>query len=316
MWDFIINPFVTVLTLLYSLFGNDVVLAITAFTVIIRLATSPLVLQQQRSTNAMQELKPELDRLKEKYKGDREKFAQAQMELYRAKGINPMGGCLPLLVQLPIIFGLYGAILMAMGATPFQVIDLSGRLLIPGLDNLVPLNKIWLGIDITQAPQLLMNTQPIVLILPVLVMVTTWLQSKLTLPAPTKNGTGTPNPAEQMTRSMTTFLPIMYGFFALSFSVGLSIYFIVSNVVGIIQYTLLGKANWRGLLGLPPKVTPAQAAANRQASDELIKRVVDAVESKPKRAQGGLAAQSALSARPNAKVPSSPVQQNKPKKKK
>jgi YidC/Oxa1 family membrane protein insertase len=314
MWDFIINPFVTVLTLLYSLFGNDVVLAITAFTVVIRLATSPLVLQQQRSTNAMQELKPELDRLKEKYKGDREKFAQAQMELYRAKGINPMGGCLPLLVQLPIIFGLYGAILMAMGATPFQVIDLSGRLLIPGLDNLVPLNKIWLGIDITQAPQLLMNTQPIVLILPVLVMVTTWLQSKLTLPAPSANG-GAPNPAEQMTKSMTTFLPIMYGFFALSFSVGLSIYFIVSNVVGIIQYTLLGKANWRGLLGMPPKVTPEKAAANRQASDELIKRVVDAVEAKPKRAQGGLAAQGALSARPNTKISSPPVQ-SKPKKKK
>jgi YidC/Oxa1 family membrane protein insertase len=123
--DFLLNPFITVLALLYSIFGNNIVLAITALTVIIRLATSPLLLQQQRSTEAMQVLQPQIKRLQEKYKGDREKLSMAQMELYKEHKISPLGGCLPLLVQLPILFALYGAITYGLGATPYQVIDLS-----------------------------------------------------------------------------------------------------------------------------------------------------------------------------------------------
>lgn len=277
--DFIINPFVTVLTLLYQIFGNNIVLAIVVFTIIIRLATSPLLLQQQRSTEAMQQLQPELNKLREKYKNDREKMSQAQMELYREYGINPLGGCLPLIVQLPILLGLYGAIITALGATPFQLIDLSGRLLIPGLDSLVPLDKFWLGMDLTQPPTVNAAVVPIALALPVLVMATTWLQSKLTMPVP-KEGEE-PNPAANMTRSMTTIMPLMFGFFALSFSVGLSIYFIVSNVVGIVQYTVLGKARWNRLLGRPDpepvikrKISPRLATATSNGGGDA-ENIVD-----------------------------------------
>lgn len=295
MWDFIINPFITILTVLYAIFGNDIVVAIAIFTVIVRLLTAPLILQQQKSTQAMQELQPELERLKEKYKADREKLAQAQMALYRERGINPLGGCFPLLVQLPIILGLYGAIIIALGATPFQVIDLSGRLLVPGLDSVIPLDKIWLGMDITQPPTNIMDSAPLVLLMPVLVMVTTWLQTKLTFIPPPPSADGKENPTMQMTRSMTTMLPILYGFFALSFSVGLSIYFIISNVVGIIQYTLMGKAHWGVLLGREVQ-TDAQKQAQRQASDELIEKIVNTVEGK--QGKSTLATESVLTARP------------------
>lgn len=301
--DFIVNPFITVLTLLYSIFGNNIVLAIVVFTVIVRLVTSPLLIQQQRSSEAMQELQPQIEKLKEKYKNDREKLSQAQMELYREKGINPLGGCLPLLVQMPIILGLYGAIIFALGSTPYQVVDLSGRLLMPGLESLVPLDKIFLGLDLTQSPSVVASISPIVLALPLLVMATTWLQSKLTLPPPPPpNEDGTPNPTAQVSRSMTTIMPLMFGFFSLSFSIGLSIYFIVSNTVGIIQYTVMGRAKWGRLFGKEPEEETTRDKKKTKVSpedDELLEKIAKKVEEKQGASEEATPAAAVLNAKPS-----------------
>ncbi|MCY3718841.1 MAG: YidC/Oxa1 family membrane protein insertase [Anaerolineaceae bacterium] len=241
MWDLILNPFITLLTLLYSFLGHNVVLSIVVFTVLVRLAILPLTAQQQRSSKRMQELQPELKKLQEKHKNDREKLAQEQMALYREHGVNPFGGCFPLLIQFPILIGLYQAIIFTLAATPFQLLDLSGRFLLPGLDHLVPLENLWLGMDLSQPPT---NNPTWALALPVLVLVTTWAQSKLTVtPTPANSGSdGRPSQAQAMTQSMTTVMPLMFGFFSLSFSVGLSIYFVISNVIGIIQYSLMGQS--------------------------------------------------------------------------
>ncbi len=278
MWDLIINPFITIITLLYGVLGNNIVLAIAVFTVFIRLLTSPLMIQQQRSSKAMQTLQPELTKLKEKYKNDREKLAQAQMELYKKQGINPLGGCLPLLVQMPILLGLYQAIIHALAGTPFQLIDLSGRLLLPGLDDLVPLNNMWLGMDLTLPP----TTNPVyALALPLLVMASTFLQSKLTMPAPPPPEPGEqPNQAAQMTRSMTTIMPLMFGFFSLSFSVGLSIYFVVSNLVGILQYSMMGKAEWGRLFGRGSEQATQQQKPKGQKVKAVTGKQASAIESK------------------------------------
>lgn len=296
MWDFIINPFVTILTFLYSILGNDIILAISVFTVIVRLATSPLVSQQTKSSTVMQEMKPELDELKKRLKDDKNKLAAAQMELYRRKGVNPAAGCLPLLIQLPIIFGLYGAISIALGSTPFQVIDLSGRLLLPNLDTYVPLNHVWLGVSIIESPSVLMSIAPWVIALPILVMVTTWLQSKLAMPPMTEEDKRDPTIAA--TRSMTTVMPLMFGFFALSFSVGLSIYFIVSNVVGIIQYTVMGKAYWRSLFGMPEKDGRIRGRNLTPEGEKLVKDVIEVAE----RQASGAGQSAALSARPQTRL--------------
>jgi YidC/Oxa1 family membrane protein insertase len=252
MWDLILNPFITTLTVLYQVLFHDVVLAIIVFTILIRVLTYPLTAQQQRSMKAQQELQPEIRKLQEKYKNDKEKLNQETMRLYREKGINPLGGCLPLLIQLPILIGLYQAITHALAATPLQLIDLSGRFLVPGLDHLVPLNNMWLGMDLTQPP----GVNPIYAYsLPVIVLVTSWLQSKIMTPtAPPSNSDeeDKPNQAQAMTQSMTTIMPLMFGFFSLQFSVGLSIYFIVSNIIGIVQYAAQGKVDWRSAIpGLP-----------------------------------------------------------------
>lgn len=235
-WDLILNPFVTLLTFLYSILGQNVVLAIVVFTILVRVAILPLTAQQQRSAKEMQKLQPELKKLQEKHKNDREKLAQEQMALYKEHGVNPFGGCLPLLIQFPILIGLYQAIIFSLAATPFQLLDLSNRFLIPGLDHLVPLNNMWLGMDLTKPP----TANPTwALALPALVLVTTWLQSKLTIPPAPPSDDGKPTQAQAMTQSMTTIMPLMFGFFSLSFSVGLSIYFITGNIIGIIQYSLM-----------------------------------------------------------------------------
>ncbi len=260
MWDIILNPFVTILTWLYALLNQDIVLAIVVLTVIIRFLTYPLLAKQQESSRKMQQIQPQLKKLQEKYKNDKEKLSQAQMKLYRENKVNPVGGCFPLVIQFPILIGLYQAIFFALAATPFQLIDLSERLLIPGLDPLIPLQRMWSPIpglmhilpemDLTLPPT---ANPSYALVLPLLVLVTTWAQSKLTM-ATTKgksdkkdedddddSGSGVGGQAQAMTKSMTTIMPIMFGAFSLSFSVGLSIYFVTSNLIGIVQYSPQGR---------------------------------------------------------------------------
>ncbi len=238
-WDFILNPFITVLMLLYQVLGQNTVLAIIAFTILIRLLTHPLTIQQQRSMKAQQEIAPKLKKLQEKYKGEREKLAQAQMDLYREHGISPWGGCLPLLIQFPILIGLYQAIIQVLGATPLQLLDLSGRILLPGLDPLIPLQNRFLWMNLVQPDPYY--------VLPILVLITTWLQQRLLTPPSTGDDGGQ---AAAMTRSMTTIMPIMFFFFSLSFASGLSIYFVVSNLIGIVQYSAMGRADFRNLFTL------------------------------------------------------------------
>ena len=263
MWDLILNPFITLLTLLYSILGRNIVLSIVVFTVLVRLAILPLTAQQQRSSKRMQQLQPELKNLQEKHKNDREKLAQEQMALYKEHGVNPFGGCFPLLIQFPILIGLYQAIIFTLAATPFQLLDLSGRFLLPGLDQMVPLENLWLGMDLSQPPT---NNPQWALALPVLVLVTTWAQSKLTVtPTPPQSSSdGRPSQAQAMTQSMTTIMPLMFGFFSLSFSVGLSIYFVISNCIGIIQYSLMGQSKLdlrKYLRRGAPELEDGQAAA-------------------------------------------------------
>jgi YidC/Oxa1 family membrane protein insertase len=132
------------------------------------------------------------------------------------------------------------------------------------------LNNVWLGLDLTKAP----TANPVwALIFPVLVLVTTWAQSKLTMPSTPPSDDGKPNQAQAMTQSMTTMMPLMFGFFSLSFSVGLSVYFVVSNLIGILQYSLMGqgKLDFRKLIGrgeTEVKTTPAKPAAPANQSEK------------------------------------------------
>jgi YidC/Oxa1 family membrane protein insertase len=241
MYDIFINPIITILVLLYQLLGNNTTLAIVVLTVILRLVMYPIFAGQQEMTAKQQALQPELDALKEKYKDDREKMFQAQQELYQREGINMFGGCLPLFLQLPIFIGLLTAINLALAATPYELIDIPERLLIPGLQSLFPLQNTLLGMNLTLAPNTSVGNPWYSIALPILVAATTYLQFKVSMGNRPKTAAqpkkdGQPDQAAQMQQSMSLTMPVMYGIFSFSSSVGLSIYFLMGNLVGIIQY--------------------------------------------------------------------------------
>src|SRR3972149_11797825 len=108
IWDvLLITPLTTALIFFYNLLGGNLGLAIIALTVALRLVLFPLPLPSLKSMRIQRDIKPELDRLKNKYKGDRQKLATAQMELFKQKGVNPLAGCLPQILQLVILIALY-----------------------------------------------------------------------------------------------------------------------------------------------------------------------------------------------------------------
>ena len=237
----ILRPMLNALLGLYTVLGGQFWLAITIFTVIVRAIMTPLMLPQQRSAKKMQEIQPKLQELQKKYAKDKEKLAQEQMKLYREAGVNPMGGCLPMVIQFPIWIGLYQSIIQALGHQPLQLLNLSQNIY-PFMESIsaqIPLNRYFLGMDLSLTPQQLGG---LTYALPILVAFTSWLQTKMT----TVSSSGGDGQAASMNQSMTLMMPLMMGFFSLSFSTGLSFYVIVSNVIGIVTQGFI--SGWEGLM--------------------------------------------------------------------
>lgn len=243
MWQtIIIQPFTNVLLFINSLVHNFG-LSIILFTLLIRLLTHPLMVQQIKATKAMQSLQedPRYIKMQEKYKNDKDKLAQEQMKLYKELGINPMGSCLPTLIQLPIILGLYQSVTRAMAASPLELFNLE-QIVYPNFVNtaqLLPLNNQFLWMDLGQ-PERLTVFGVAIPFLAILVVITTFLQSKLLQP-PTTGGN---DQGAMINKSMSLYMPILMGFMAYSLASGLALYFLVSNLFTIGQYALLGRANW------------------------------------------------------------------------
>ena len=139
MWNtFILEPMINALILIYQFLGQNFGLAILLFTALVRLITLPLTYQQMRSTMVMSEIQgsDRYKKMQEKYKNDKQKLSEEQMKLFREVGYNPFSGCLGLIIQFPIIIGLYQAIIRAIAATPAQLFDLYPRkgVILPGAD--------------------------------------------------------------------------------------------------------------------------------------------------------------------------------------
>ncbi len=253
MWDtIIISPMVNVLLWIYSVVFHNFGIAIILFTFLIRLITQPLTASQMKSTQKMQEMqksKKWLD-IQKKYKDDKQKLSQEQMKLYQEMGINPLGSCLPTLIQFPIIIGLYQAIIRALAVTPIQLLDLvkhiypmPEQLSFFNASALIPLKSHFLWMNLSEPERLYLFGFGVPT-LAILVVITTYLQSKLMTPA-----SGSPGEqGAQMAKAMNLYMPFFMGWIAYTLSSGLALYFVASNVMGIIQYAALGKVNWRNLL--------------------------------------------------------------------
>lgn len=259
MWDAFVGFMINILLYIYNLVGQNFGIAIILFTLLIRLVTHPLTAKQLQGSNAMAEMQKDKRWIEaqKKYKNDKEKLSQEQMKLYKELGINPFASCLPTLIQLPIIIALYQAVIQALAATPYDLVQFTNKVY-SGLINfnqIFPLNNRFLWMDLGQ-PDLL----PIpglnfpIPILAVLVVITTYIQSKLTTPP----SSSPDDQSAAMANSMTMMMPFMMGYMALTLASGLSLYFLASNVIGIGQYALLGKVNWSNLLPSAKSNQPAK----------------------------------------------------------
>lgn len=227
----VVQPLVNALVFLHDLLagaGLDAVpllggvswgLTIILFTVVIKFITIPLTLQQIRSSKAMQELQPQLKELQKKYGKDRERMMQEQMRLYRENKINPAAGCLPLLIQMPVWFGLYQA-LFALANNSATYGFTGGFLWLPDLATPEGF------------PQ----------VLAVLTGVSQWVTQRMMTPQSN-------DPQQKTMNQMMQFMPIMFVFFAFSVPSGLVLYWVTSNLFSVVQqYFTMG---WGSLFPLP-----------------------------------------------------------------
>ena len=227
MWDtLIVNPMINALLFFYDALGNNFILAIAVFTILIRVITLPLNMKQQRSMLRTQEIQPQIQAIQKKYRDNPQKM----QEEFRKIGYNPadtLTGCLPTLIQFPILIGLYQAIITVLGTTPQSLFELVPRVYsFIDLTQLIPVANIFLWLNLSQPDPFF--------VLPILVFASMFVQQKLLAPAPNKQNQQD-NPAAAMTQSMQYTMPLMFGFFSLQFPSGLSIYFILANIIGIFQ---------------------------------------------------------------------------------
>jgi YidC/Oxa1 family membrane protein insertase len=167
---------------LYGLLGGNFILAILVFTVITRLIVLPLTIQQQRNTQKMQAIQPQLQEIQKKYKDDPQKLQEEMGRIGYGPGMLA-GGCLPTVVQLVILIGLWQAITRVLATSPLQLLDLvqATYKFIPGLVNLIPVQHTFLWLDLSYYDP--------TYVLPVLVGVSTYFSQKAFSPAMSADAT-------------------------------------------------------------------------------------------------------------------------------
>lgn len=211
MWQTLVSGIQAVLSYFYNItviigipsYG----LAIIFLTLLLKIVLYPLSYKQMHSMKKMQDIQPQVKEIQEKYKKTPEKANQAIMELYKTNQVNPMAGCLPLIVQMPILIALF------QGLRDYQYADLGSSFLwIPHLKNPDPLY-----------------------IVPILVAGTTYLQSKYTTPS---SGDAASN---QTAKMMLYFMPLFIGYISIKFPAGLGLYWIFFSIFGTIQQLYINK---------------------------------------------------------------------------
>jgi YidC/Oxa1 family membrane protein insertase len=226
-FNFIAKPLITVLNFFYGYVGNYGV-AIIILTIIIKILFWPLSHKSYKSMESMKKLQPMMAKIREKHKDDRQKMNQEMMQLYKTYKVNPAGGCLPMLLQIPVFFALYQAL---MGA-----IELRHA---PFIATVPFTDIVWLADLSAKDP---------FYITPIVMGATMFLQQKMT-----------PAPGDPMQAKIMLFLPVIFTFLFLSFPSGLVVYWLVNNVLSIFQQWMIGRKSQT-----PPVKAPKEAQATNK----------------------------------------------------
>ena len=218
--------------------------AIILFTFVVKLVTMPLTFQQLRASKAMQDLQPQLKELQKKHKDEKEKLAQAQMDLYKQAGVNPFGGCLPMIIQMPIWIGLYQALFNLANVGLLK----EGFFWIPSLADPKDMSWIW---PLPQTVDAWLYAGAL-LVLPVLTVISQVVVQKMMTPT-------NPDPQQSAMNQSMMIMPFMFGFFSLQVPQGLVLYWVTSNIFALIQQLFVNR--WMAMPIPSVSATPVTAEA-------------------------------------------------------
>ncbi len=272
MLDIITKPMGDLLYFIYNnLAFKSYGVAIIIFTIIIRIILLPLMIKQYKSMAAMQALSPKIEEIKKRYGNDKEKLNVEMMNIYKEQNVNPAAGCLPLLIQFPILIGLWQVIskpLTYMLDLKDKIAPLEKALNVsvksnggyPEIDiiNKFDIEKVgnilsgdltravsqmkdgfnFLGINLGQIPNMAFkdfSSYFVLLLIPLIAVVTTYISSKMSTPNTSQNAQ---NP---MTKSMLFIAPVMTLIFSFNFPAGMGVYWITGNIFMIFQQLFINK---------------------------------------------------------------------------
>jgi YidC/Oxa1 family membrane protein insertase len=258
-----LNMLVVLYTVLFSQMG----LAIIVLTALIRLATMPLTLKQLNQMRAMSSLQPKIKEIQDRYARDRSRVSQETMRLYKEAGVSPFGCLGPMIVQMPVLIGLFRVLIQVVFSRPDNLVGLSEKMYtwipIAPIFSAAPMDSGFLWLDLAKS-------DPTNIIMPALVFASTWVQQKMTMQPST-------DPRQAGNQAMMLWLmPLMIAFFSYTLPSGLALYWTTSNVIGIaIQYFVTG--GWGPLFPLFPKSAPqaAPVAAGSPSQDDSQEEMVE-----------------------------------------
>ncbi|MCX8084089.1 MAG: membrane protein insertase YidC [Calditerrivibrio sp.] len=200
-FKFLAVPMLKFMIFIYD-YAKNYGVAIVILTIIVKLLTYPLTIKSMVSMKKMQQIQPKLMEIREKFKNDPQKMNNAMMEVYKKHGVNPMGGCLPMLVQIPIFFALYKALLVS--------VELKGSPFIFWITDLSEKDPYY--------------------ITPIIMGITMFIQQKMT-----------PSTMDPMQQKIFLAMPIIFTFLFLGFPSGLVLYWLTNNILSIIQQYYINK---------------------------------------------------------------------------
>jgi YidC/Oxa1 family membrane protein insertase len=239
--------------------------SVITVTLLVRLILYPLMNVQMKSAKKMADLKPHLDALNAKHKDDKAALQQAQLALYKEHNVNPAAGCLPLLVQMPFLIAIYNVFNLVLNAKDLTAViaDINKIVYFPWL-KISGFDMNFFGVNLGLKPSQWQTHGWWLLAIPVITAGLQWYQQKLMMAGNTQTPTGNmlvstdkntkkltvktedgkkaePDQAAEMQKQMAIISPLMFGFFALQFPLGLALYWNVFGLFGIMQQLRINK---------------------------------------------------------------------------
>jgi len=265
LWGSLVKFFDEILKFSYG-FTHNYGISIILMTILIRLILYPLMQKQMVSMREMQKIQPLMKEVQERYKNNKEKLNQELMKLYKEHKVNPMGGCLPLLIQMPILILLFQVLRV------FEYKDklgniIGGFLWIPNQVEIILKDGVPKVVGGLAAPEQLIRLGDKGIfgiqylgIMPFLIGVSMFYQQKMTTAPPTTPGKEGGS-AEQTQKMMTIMMPLLIAFMSFTLPSGLTLYWLVSTLLGIGQQYFINKK-------IPTEVTDLKAPISKEKEKE------------------------------------------------